>query len=571
MCIIEHKIECVISKSISTPPNACSTPSTQPPLRTMVFIATATITNFINEMIATSAKPTILEFATEVHKRFYPEQDIAFMDYFFELASQENEGKFVVPHQKLIEYGVVTSSRSNDVKERIENLGLQEGLEYLLRDIPQNSKKGGRPAKVYMLTPEAFKMCLIRARRYNGQTIDVTKYADYYLFLEKVVKYYDMYQSILKDLVIGEKDCKIDELLKETKAQSADIKSLNAKNDELLALGRQQMATLDIMNDKLDVMFDFMLSFARMTIPMWLGSSVVKTQFDNLAKNNTPAYALKRLKVMFVVSFVALRTREDYEVVEHKDKEYNVRSTMKTYFCCTNFADVCARIKLLHKRHSPGMIMLRPQVVCLYSGEINTEIANLEGMDIFPDQTFATYARKNKMYDVSLPCSTFKRACVYYDNIVENARGQRFQAYQTRIDDLVKTGECPVSENILEHMTRADEVFFTSALPFCQQFVDSYTTERKSNGWRHISNKNTTVKRSDMKNAHLGDKVYSLRKLRQLIDANTGNKEVDNMVDQGIISKKDISSLKKLAKLENIDTTKIDFPEDLTDSDYDSE
>jgi len=45
----------------------------------MVFIATATIINFINEMIATSAKPTIREFAAEVHKRFYPEQDIAFM------------------------------------------------------------------------------------------------------------------------------------------------------------------------------------------------------------------------------------------------------------------------------------------------------------------------------------------------------------------------------------------------------------------------------------------------------------------------------------------------------------
>jgi hypothetical protein len=143
----------------------------------MVFIATATIINFINEMIATSAKPTIREFAAEVHKRFYPEQDIAFMDYFFELASQENEGKFVVPHQKLIEYGVAASTRSSAIKTRLENLGLEEGPEYVLQDILQNSKKGGRPAKVYMLTPEAFKMCLIRARRYNGQTIDVTKYA----------------------------------------------------------------------------------------------------------------------------------------------------------------------------------------------------------------------------------------------------------------------------------------------------------------------------------------------------------------------------------------------------------
>jgi len=149
----------------------------------MVFIATATITNFINEMIATSAKPTILEFAAEVHKRFYPEQDITFMNYFFELSSQDNEGKFVVPHQKLIEYGIATSGRSSAIKERLESLGLEEGPEYVLQDVLQNSKKGGRPAKVYMLTPEAFKMCLMRAQRRSAQSIDVTQYAKYYLFL----------------------------------------------------------------------------------------------------------------------------------------------------------------------------------------------------------------------------------------------------------------------------------------------------------------------------------------------------------------------------------------------------
>jgi len=127
------------------------------PLRTMVFIATATITNFINEMIATSAKPTILEFATEVHKRFYPEQDIAFMNYFFELASQENEGKFVVPHQKLIEYGIATSAQSSDVEKRIKKLGLEEGSEYLLRHMSEQLPSGTKHKKVYMLTPEAFK------------------------------------------------------------------------------------------------------------------------------------------------------------------------------------------------------------------------------------------------------------------------------------------------------------------------------------------------------------------------------------------------------------------------------
>jgi len=65
----------------------------------------------------------------------------------------------------------------------LESLGLEEGPEYLLQDILQQLPSGAKHKKVYMLTPEAFKKCLMRSRRYRGQTIDVTKYADYYLFL----------------------------------------------------------------------------------------------------------------------------------------------------------------------------------------------------------------------------------------------------------------------------------------------------------------------------------------------------------------------------------------------------
>jgi len=546
------------------------------------------IKSFIDRSIDRELKPfTLREFMIKVQAEFYPDQDIEFMDYFLELCDEKNEGQFIVPHSKLYDYGATASNRSERALERINALSLSENEDFSTTEISVVLKRGTSRRKVYMLTPAAFKMILMGATKHAKHNIDVSRYRKYYLFLEKIVKYYMDYQSSIMNAHLMKTRLNASMLQYGSGSLRNDIQEMKAQNDTLLQevselkeMGKRQMATLDIMNDKLDAMFDFMLSFARMTIPMWLGSSVIKTQFDNLAKNNSPAYALKRLKVMFVVSFVAFREPEDYEVVEHNDVEYNVRSTMKAYFCCTNFADVCARIRLLSKRHSKTMFMLQPQVVCLYSGEINTEIANLEGMDIFPEKTFATYSRKNKMFEVTLPCTTFKRASVYYESIIESARHQRFQAYQTRIDSLVETGECPVSENILDHMTRADEVFFSGALPFCLQFVDSYTTKNKVKrrgivDWVHISNKSTIVKRPDMKNAPLGDKTYSLRKLQQLIDANTGNKEVDNMVDQGIISKKDISSLKKLAKLENIDTTEIDFPEDLTDSesdrDYDSE
>lgn len=530
------------------------------------------ITNFINELIATNSEPSIREFTAEVQQRFYPTQDISFMDYFFELAKQENEGKFIVPHAKLIEYGIATSTRSSAINDRLKSLGLIETEDFTLQDVLQrhNNGRGATIKHVYMITPEAFKKTLMRAQKRNDQSIDVIKYANYYLFLEKVVKYYDLYQITLKDLLLKQKDGEnvtLRELMKKLEIQNDAMKN---QNDELISMSRQQMATMNVMNNKIDVLFDFMLSFARMTIPMWLGSSVIKTQFDNLSKNNDNTYALKHLKIMFVVSFVDFKEREDFLTVVKDKIEYKVRSTMKTYFCCTNFADVCGRIKLLFKRHGNTLYMLQPQVVCLYSGEINTEISNLKNMSIFPDKTFATYVRNCKMFEVSLPSTTFDSASNYYNLMIANARKQRFQAYQTRIDNLIETNNCPVSNTIIDHMTTADNVFFAKALPFCQQFIDCYTTENHDdNGdlidWAHSSIKKTTKKRPDMKNVVISDKTYSLRSLHHLINANTGEKEIDNMVDSGIISKKDISSLKKLAKLESIDLTEIEFPEDLSD------
>ena len=98
------------------------------------------------------------------------------LKYFLELTTRE--GEFVVHHEKLIEYGVMTSIKSNHVKVKLDALELVENEDYselpdirqnlsfggreVLPDIWQNLSFGGRPKKVYMLTPEAFKNCLIR-------------------------------------------------------------------------------------------------------------------------------------------------------------------------------------------------------------------------------------------------------------------------------------------------------------------------------------------------------------------------------------------------------------------------
>jgi hypothetical protein len=76
-------------------------------------------------------------------------------------------------------------------------LELVEAEDYQLQDVLQNLPQGGRPKKVYMLTPEAFKKCLMRAQRRPKQKVDPVVYCDYYLLLEKTYKLYTDYEKRL--------------------------------------------------------------------------------------------------------------------------------------------------------------------------------------------------------------------------------------------------------------------------------------------------------------------------------------------------------------------------------------
>jgi hypothetical protein len=190
---------------------------------------------FIKSLVDSKTKITMKDFFKTIHSKFYPKQDISFMEYFLELT--QNEGEFIVHHEKLIEYGIVTSKKSSNVKDRLAALELNEGEDYseVLLDIQQNLSSGGRPKKVYMLTPEAFKTCLLRARKYPNQTVDPTIYSKYYLLLEKTYKLYTDYEKQLlnnqleeNQQQLEEKDQQLeekDQQLEENQQQLDDAKS----------------------------------------------------------------------------------------------------------------------------------------------------------------------------------------------------------------------------------------------------------------------------------------------------------------------------------------------------------
>ena len=65
-----------------------------------------------------------------VHQKFYSNYDISFMEYFLELTT--HEGEFVVHHEKLVEYGIMTSNRSSNMKQKLDALELVENIDYSL-------------------------------------------------------------------------------------------------------------------------------------------------------------------------------------------------------------------------------------------------------------------------------------------------------------------------------------------------------------------------------------------------------------------------------------------------------
>ncbi len=180
------------------------------------------------------------EFFRNVHKQFYFNIDISFMQYFLEII--ENDGEFVVPHSKLREYGIMTSVESTKVKDKLKILGLIKDEDYTIEDICKSGTSGTKYSKKYTLTPDAFKKCLMRAKRGPNQSVDPVIYIDYYLLLEKIFKLYKEYQNTYQEKLNILKDDKIDRL--------------ENKIDELLGYANYATDQIDDANDKIDVIQD---------------------------------------------------------------------------------------------------------------------------------------------------------------------------------------------------------------------------------------------------------------------------------------------------------------------------
>ena len=160
----------------------------------------------------------IIDFVKEINNIKY-NIDISFIDEFIELVSKD---ECCIHHNMIQKYGILTLKKgTTDIKNLINQNNFIENEDFELRNVSELRPQGGTSNKnEYYLHPEAFKICLMRS-------LKTKKYAKYYLLLEKCIKYYNDYQTKLKENYIIKLKSKI--IKKDNK-----IDSLEAKMDKLL-------------------------------------------------------------------------------------------------------------------------------------------------------------------------------------------------------------------------------------------------------------------------------------------------------------------------------------------------
>ena len=218
----------------------------------------STITEFNTYLSDKLRNVKLNEYFTLIQFQFYSKLDISFMDYFLELIDKKNE--ICIEHQKLIEYGIINTKRSNDIKDCLEKLNAVENIDFecFAAEPSAAKKRGGHNKKEYKLTPKLFKLCLMRSIKEN-------KYANYYLVLEECFYYYQKYQIMYQKVLLSGKDEKLDEMKSTIDKQSEKIDKQSAQIEELLGYAKetkdQNEELKDTMEDIKDTMEDIKDAF----------------------------------------------------------------------------------------------------------------------------------------------------------------------------------------------------------------------------------------------------------------------------------------------------------------------
>jgi hypothetical protein len=157
--------------------------------------------NYAIQLAESLTEISLDDFFKEIHSRFYPTYDISFMEFFMKIIKRD--GECCIEHTLLNDYGVLTTTRSNDIKTRLETHDLVENEDFVILDKQKseffivrarthNENTTGRKPKMFYLTPDAFKDCLMgtQSQTHSNQRVNPCVYIWYFFATQKIDKKY---------------------------------------------------------------------------------------------------------------------------------------------------------------------------------------------------------------------------------------------------------------------------------------------------------------------------------------------------------------------------------------------
>jgi len=140
----------------------------------------------------------IIDYFSKIHRTFFPEIDISFMNYFLDLSNPEKINEFCIYEKDLRKYGLL--SERTKMKDIVCKYDLLKTVDWIYQNYPNEEKHHtffnlgvyihDDSKRNILITPKAFKRVIFRSSNII--------FVEYYMLLETVIRYYHDYQTKYK-------------------------------------------------------------------------------------------------------------------------------------------------------------------------------------------------------------------------------------------------------------------------------------------------------------------------------------------------------------------------------------
>lgn len=131
----------------------------------------------------------IIEYFSKIHRVFFPEIDISFMNYFLDLSNPTRMNAFCIYEKDLRKYGLINErTRPRDL---IDKFNLVKNIDWNYQEahedeIHRSFFNLGINKKNMIFTPKAFKKMVLQSSN--------IVFVEYYILIEVIFRYYHDYQ-----------------------------------------------------------------------------------------------------------------------------------------------------------------------------------------------------------------------------------------------------------------------------------------------------------------------------------------------------------------------------------------